>query len=158
MNYVEKIKNIDALTKIRKERTDEKWVMAHGVFDLVHPGHIRHLRFAKEKGDILVVSITSDQNVDKGEDRPYINQELRSENLAALEIVDYVIIDDHKTPISVLKKLKPDIFVKGAEYVGNRDDAHEKTLEELKDFDTWKMWKNDEISIKEMNKNNFDNT
>ena len=78
----------------------------------------------------MVVSITSDQNADKGEDRPYINQELRSENLAALEIVDYVVIDDNKTPLSLLKNLKPDIFVKGAEYVGNRDDAHEKTLEE----------------------------
>jgi len=137
MTYREKIKNRDDLIKIRRERADERWVMVHGVFDLVHPGHIRHLRFAKEKGDILVASITSDQNIEKGEDRPYINQELRAENLAALEIVDYVIIDDNRTPISIINDLKPDIFVKGAEYASNRSDASEKTLEEQVAVETY---------------------
>lgn len=130
MNYTSKIQNLKSLVDIRKKKCHDKWIMVHGVFDLVHPGHIRHLRFAKEKGDILIASITSDEHVAKGEDRPYINQELRAENLAALEIVDYVVINDFKTPISILKSLKPDIFVKGSEYAGNRLDAKERTLEE----------------------------
>lgn len=130
MSYRSKIKSRRELLQIRNELKDKVWVMVHGCFDLVHPGHIRHLRFAKEKGDILVVSITSDHNVDKGEDRPYITQELRAENLAALEIVDYVIIDDNKTPISLIKDLKPNIFVKGVEYEGKLLDSTSKTSEE----------------------------
>jgi len=130
MNYQNKIKNKEDLIKIREENKDKIWVMVHGTFDLVHPGHIRHIRFAKNKGNILVVSLTSDNNVQKGEDRPYINQELRADNLAALEFVDYVIIDNNETPISLLKSLKPDIFIKGAEYAEKRPEAKTKTKEE----------------------------
>src|SRR5438552_2704457 len=67
-------------------------VHCHGCFDIVHPGHIRYFQFAKEQGDILVVSLTGDPHVGKGEGRPYTPQELRAENLAALELIDYVYI------------------------------------------------------------------
>src|SRR5438309_10666543 len=73
--------------------------MCHGVFDIVHPGHLRHLMYAKEKADVLVASVTADAHITKADHRPYVPQELRAQNLAALEMVDYVIIDLNPTPI-----------------------------------------------------------
>ena len=69
----------------------EPVVMCHGTFDLVHPGHLRHLAYAKSKGSILVVSITTDEHVTKANMRPYVPEELRALNLAALELVDFEI-------------------------------------------------------------------
>ncbi len=120
---------VDQLGRVREGKTV---VLCHGTFDIVHPGHLRHLRFAKEKGNILVVSLTCDEQVQKGKDRPYITQDLRAENLAALELVDYVYIDKESTPIAALSALKPDIFIKGYEYDGQRPDAHPKTQEEMR--------------------------
>ena len=94
-NYLKKIISIEQLIKIIKKfprNKREKVAMCHGVFDLVHPGHIRHLVFAKQKVSKLIVSITSDIHVKKAELRPYVPQILRAENLAALEFVDFVII------------------------------------------------------------------
>ena len=73
--------------------------MCHGVFDVVHPGHLRHLLYAKSKADILVASLTADHHISKGRDRPHVPQDLRAINLAAFEIVDYVIIDPEPTPL-----------------------------------------------------------
>ena len=78
--------------------------MCHGTFDLVHPGHIRHLIYAKNEADVLIVSITSDKHVIKKKDGTYIPENLRAENLAALEFVDYVFIDYNHTPINSIKK------------------------------------------------------
>src|SRR5664279_517408 len=72
-------------------------IMCHGVFDVVHPGHVRHLLYAKSKADILVISITADMHIYKGQNRPHIPQDLRAINLAAFEVVDYVLIDKHPT-------------------------------------------------------------
>jgi rfaE bifunctional protein kinase chain/domain/rfaE bifunctional protein nucleotidyltransferase chain/domain len=94
-------------------------VMCHGTFDLVHPGHLRHLAYAKSKGALLAVSITSDEFVIKADMRPYVPEELRSLNLAALELVDFVVIDNNVDPISLINRLQPDIFVKGYEYGGD---------------------------------------
>ena len=94
-------------------------VMCHGTFDLVHPGHLRHLAYAKSKGALLAVSITSDEYVVKADMRPYVPEELRSLNLAALELVDFVVIDNNSDPISLINRLQPDIFVKGYEYGGD---------------------------------------
>jgi cytidyltransferase-like protein len=104
-------------------------IMCHGTFDLVHPGHIRHLVFAKSKADILVTSLTSDQHIAKANFRPFVPQALRAMNLAALEMVDYVIIDEHATPIENLRFLQPDYFAKGYEY--SKGGLHPKTREEL---------------------------
>ena len=106
-----------------------KVAMCHGVFDLVHPGHIRHLQFAKTKSDILVVSITADLHVHKAAMRPYVPQQLRAENLAALEFVDYVIIDKEPNPLQNLSYMKPDYFVKGREYIAGK--INPKTLDEI---------------------------
>jgi rfaE bifunctional protein nucleotidyltransferase chain/domain len=96
-------------------------VHCHGCFDIVHPGHIRHLRFAKSQGDILLVSITGDAEMRKGSGRPLIPQELRAENLAALDFVDWVHIDEHATALDLLSVVKPDVYIKGREYEFNED-------------------------------------
>lgn len=93
--------------------------MCHGMFDIVHPGHLRHLAYAKEKADILIASITTDKHNEKANYRPYVPEELRALNLAALEMVDFVIIDSNPTPIDNIKYLQPDYFAKGYEYFTN---------------------------------------
>ena len=94
----------------------KKVIMCHGVFDVVHPGHIRHFMYAKNKADVLLVSLTSDKHINKGNYRPHVPENLRAFNLAALDIVDFVIIDSENEPIKNIKKLKPDYFAKGFEY------------------------------------------
>lgn len=96
----------------RKKRV----VMCHGTFDIVHPGHIRHLLYAREKGDILVVSVTCDEHILKANYRPHVPETLRAMNLAALEMVDHVVVDRNATPIENIRLIKPDFFVKGYEY------------------------------------------
>jgi len=90
--------------------------MVAGVFDVVHPGHIRHLMYAKGKADILVASVTCDRHVNKGTYRPHVPQDLRALNLAALEMVDYVMIDPEPTPLASIAALQPDFFCKGSDY------------------------------------------
>ena len=138
-NYLNKILTTkEILQKIGKFPRAEKLKvsMCHGVFDLVHPGHIRHLTYTKSKSNILIVSITSDIHVKKADLRPYVPQRLRAENLAALEFVDYVIIDKNETPIENIKKLKPDFFVKGYEYITSRKD-NPNTNEEKKVLESY---------------------
>ncbi len=97
-------------------------VLCHGCFDLVHPGHVRHLQEARATGDRLVVSVSGDAVVGgKGTGRPLIPEELRAENLAALDCVDWVVISPEPTAAEVLERLRPDVYVKGREYAGNRD-------------------------------------
>ncbi len=115
--YKHKIKTADELLAIigpfpRAGKT----IMCHGVFDVVHPGHVRHLAYAKSKADILVASITADRHIDKGTYRPHVPERLRALNLAAFEMVDYVIIDEQDKPLRNLQKIQPDYFAKGFEY------------------------------------------
>src|ERR1035437_10154777 len=109
-----KIKTVEEIVSAvgRYPRT-RKVILCHGVFDVVHPGHLRHLLYAKSKADILVASLTADQHIAKGHYRHHVPQELRAINLAAFEIVDYVIIDADPTPLKNLLLIKPDIFAKG---------------------------------------------
>jgi rfaE bifunctional protein kinase chain/domain len=116
-HYKHKIKSADEVARLVGERPRQhKVIMCHGVFDVVHPGHLRHLLYAKSKADILVASLTADRHIAKGQYRPHVPQELRAINLAAFEIVDYVIIDPEPTPLKNLSLIKPDIFAKGYEY------------------------------------------
>lgn len=118
--YSHKIKTLDELKAIVGERPrQQKVIMCHGVFDVVHPGHIRHLLYAKSKADILIASLTADVHIKKGEYRPHIPQDLRAVNLAAFEVVDYVLIDENDTPLDNISLLEPDYFAKGYEYVVN---------------------------------------
>lgn len=125
-----KIKTVEELAAAIGRRPRARAViMCHGVFDIVHPGHLRHLMYAKEKADILVASLTADVHIGKAAHRPYVPQELRAQNLAALEMVDYVIIDPNPTPIEHIKSLQPDYFAKGYEYFA--EGIPPKTREEL---------------------------
>jgi rfaE bifunctional protein kinase chain/domain len=107
----------------------QKAIMCHGTFDVVHPGHIRHLLYAKTKAPILIASVTADEHIKKGNMRPYVPEELRAINLAALEMVDYVVIDRDATPLNNLACIKPDYFAKGYEYTAGS--VHPKTQEEM---------------------------
>jgi rfaE bifunctional protein kinase chain/domain len=115
--YRHKIKTAEELKRILGPYPRaKKVIMCHGVFDVVHPGHVRHLLYAKTKAEILVASITADIHISKGHHRPHVPQELRALNLAAFEVVDYVIVDTHATPLENLSLLQPDFFAKGYEY------------------------------------------
>jgi rfaE bifunctional protein kinase chain/domain len=115
--YSHKIKTVAELCRIIGPRPRKrKVIMCHGVFDVVHPGHLRHLIYAKSKADILIASLTADVHISKGHYRPHVPQDLRALNLAAYEIIDYVIIDSNATPIKNISKLQPDFFAKGYEY------------------------------------------
>jgi rfaE bifunctional protein kinase chain/domain len=134
--FERKIKTRDELRQAIGPRPRKKRViMCHGTFDLVHPGHIRHLLFAKSKADVLVTSLTADIHIKKANFRPFVPQALRAMNLAALEVVDYVIVDDNETPIENIKYLQPDYFAKGYEY--GREGLHPKTQEELQALETY---------------------
>lgn len=117
---LKKIKKINALKKIifSLKAKGKKIVFTNGCFDLLHYGHIKYLEDAKSKGDILVVAINSDASVRriKGEKRPIVNEKERLRLIAALESVDYVVIFKEDTPFKVIKLLKPDILVKGADW------------------------------------------
>lgn len=93
----------------------------HGCFDLVHPGHIRHLKQAAEAADILLVSVTPDESVNKGDGRPLFPAMLRAESLAAFEFVDMVCVNTEPTAESLLHLTKPSVYVKGKEYETNDD-------------------------------------
>ena len=118
--YKHKVKTKEELLKIVGDfPRKKKIIVCHGVFDVVHPGHVRHLAYAKTKAQKLIVSITADKHIKKAMYRPHIPEGLRALNLAAFEMVDYVVIDDEATPISLLKYIKPDYFAKGFEYTSS---------------------------------------
>ena len=107
-----------------------KVVLCHGVFDLLHIGHIRYLRRAKGYGDVLAVTLTPDRFVDKGPGRPVFNEHLRAESLASLGVVDYVAINEWPTAEDTLRVLKPDFYAKGAEFRNLSDDTTGKIARE----------------------------
>lgn len=106
----------DFLKFLKKQNKDI--ILAHGVFDLIHIGHIKHFNSIKKykKNSLFIVSITSDRHVNKGINRPYFNEEFRSELLSNIKIIDHVIINNEKTPLNLLSKIKPKIYLKGEEY------------------------------------------
>lgn len=113
----EKIKSIDFISTLNKE--GKKLGLCHGGFDLLHPGHIKHLESAKQLCDLLVVSITSDRfNLKrKGKGRPIYTENLRAYTAAALDFVDYVIITDYERAVEVIEKIKPDFYIKGPDFI-----------------------------------------
>lgn len=115
--YSKKIVSLEKLVKVLGKRPRKnKVILCHGNFDVVHPGHVRHLLYAKSKAEILVVSITADKFIKKGIYRPYVPESLRALNMAAFQMVDYVTIDNNEKANKILLKLKPDFFAKGFEY------------------------------------------
>ena len=101
--YSFKIKSIqEVVKKIKTFPGKKKTILCHGVFDVVHPGHVRHFTYAKSKADLLVVSLTTDKHIKKGIYRPHVPEKLRALNLAAFEMVDFVVIDNEATPLKNL--------------------------------------------------------
>lgn len=112
-----KIKTADEIIEILKFRND-KIVFTNGCFDILHVGHVKYLSKAKKLGKILILGLNSDKSIKriKGKERPINSQQNRAIVLSALESVDYVVIFDEDTPYELIKKIKPDILVKGGDY------------------------------------------
>lgn len=120
----DKIKSINELKRIlpRYRKLGKKIVFTNGCFDILHFGHAKYLEEAKRKADILVVGVNSNSSIRKikGEERPVINEKYRMGLVASLESVDYVVLFKEETPFKIIRALKPDILVKGADW--NKED------------------------------------
>lgn len=112
------------------KKENKRIALCHGVFDLVHPGHIIHLQQAKQMADVLVVSITAEQYVRKGPGRPYFNDETRMRFLEAIEYVDYVMLSEGYTVDDIVESVEPDLYIKGEEYARESEDITGKISEE----------------------------
>lgn len=99
-------------------RAGKRVVFTNGVFDLLHPGHLRYLTAARAEGDALIVGVNSDRSVraNKGPGRPVTREAERAEILAALDPVDAVVVFDEETPAEIVQALQPDVLVKGADW------------------------------------------
>lgn len=125
----------DLIKKVSQLKEAGKTVVqSHGVFDLVHPGIIKHLEEAKVRGDVLVVTVIRDQDVRRGPGRPIFPETMRAGNVASLQQVDYVSIVEESTPFECVKMIKPDIFAKGQAYKERDRKIHEKIYEAEKEF------------------------
>ena len=129
--YTNKLIDRAALPRLRASLRQQGLTLAHchGCFDIVHPGHIRHLREAATLADRLILTITPDRHVNKGPGRPVFDEGLRADNLAALSFVDWVLINDQPTATALLEEVAPDVYVKGAEYAHNNDPRFEQERE-----------------------------
>ena len=134
MQPIAKIKSLEDLAEelelLRSRGTGKTVVHCHGVFDLMHVGHIRHFEEAKGMGDILVVTLTPDRFVNKGPHRPAFAEDLRAETIAALDCVDYVAVNRWPAAVETVKLLKPDIYAKGPDYRDPDADITGKIAEE----------------------------
>jgi cytidyltransferase-like protein len=98
-------------------------VQCHGTFDLVHPGHIIHFEEARAHGDILVVTITASKHVNKGPGRPYFDDVLRVKALAALSIIDHVVVIPYQAAVEAIECIRPHVYCKGKEYEDQSNDV-----------------------------------
>jgi len=116
---------------VLRKKTKNKIILAHGTYDFFHYGHFRHLKKAKERADLLVVSLTADKYIKKGPGRPIYNQKKRAEIISSLDFVDHVVIVNSFSGVEVINLLKPDYYSKGADYIDKSKDFTSKiTMEE----------------------------
>ncbi|MGA8898292.1 PfkB family carbohydrate kinase [Bradyrhizobium sp.] len=128
----EKVRTLDEVGAIceQSRSAGRTVVQAHGTFDLLHLGHVRHLEAARKLGDVLIVTVTADRFVNKGPGRPVFNAELRAEMLATLEYVDWVAVNDAPDAVSAIERIRPSIYIKGQDYQNPEGDITGKiTLE-----------------------------
>src|ERR1700744_652494 len=120
-----KIRTIEQLGEIARaaQSNGQTVALCHGVFDLVHLGHVRHIQAARSEGDVVMVTITADRFVNKGPGRPIFPENMRAEMLAALANVDWVGINHTSSAEPVLDTIRPDIYVKGSDYENPEDDV-----------------------------------
>ncbi len=130
MGKIVKLENLKSLSKKEKNK-NKKVVLCHGVFDLIHIGHIKHFKEAKKNGDFLIVSLTSDKYVNKGSGRPIFNQNFRAEFLSSLSFVDVVFINDYPTSEKIISTIKPNVYFKGPDYKDNQKDNTKNIYKEI---------------------------
>ncbi len=130
----DKIKNLSELAEVCEQlRSEGKTIVhAHGAFDLLHVGHVRHLEAAAKLGDVLIVTITADRFVNKGPGRPVFTEMLRAEMLATLHYVDWVGVNEAPDAVNAIKAIRPNIYVKGQDYQNPEGDVTGKILYERK--------------------------
>jgi rfaE bifunctional protein nucleotidyltransferase chain/domain len=120
----DKVKTLAEIASASEQakRTGQIVVHAHGTFDLLHLGHVRHLEAARKLGDVLLVTVTADRFVNKGPGRPVFSAELRAEMLATLEYVDWVAINDAADAVGAIETIRPSIYIKGQDYQNPQGD------------------------------------
>ena len=119
------LKDLSAIIS-EKKKEKKKIILCHGVFDLLHIGHIKHFQKAKKFGDFLVVSITVDRYVNKGNNRPLFNEDLRAEAIAALNVVDAVCLSHFPSAVNIINIVKPNFYFKGSDYKDHKKDVTRK--------------------------------
>lgn len=130
---MKKIYSILNLKKfLKNKKKNKKIVLCHGVFDLLHIGHIEHFNEAKSYADILIVSVTSDRFVGKGPGRPSFKLQERMKSISSLNIVDYVVESDSASAENIIKNIKPNFYIKGSDYKNLSDDISKKIINEKK--------------------------
>src|SRR5215471_2477740 len=122
---LDKIKTLSQLGEIASAARSrgKRVVLAHGVFDILHVGHKRHLDIGKQHGDLLIVTLTTDHHVNKGPDRPVFGEKLRAEMVAGLDNVDYVGISPNPGAEHVIEIVRPHVYLKGSEYSDEEADV-----------------------------------
>ena len=133
MSKIFEIKDLKKIIKNNKKKT----VLCHGVFDVLHHGHIKYFEEAKKKGEILIVSITDDKFVNKGFGRPYFKFKIRAETIAALSVVDYVCKSPKESSVEVIQFLKPHIYCKGQDYKDKKKDLTKNIYLEKKEVEKY---------------------
>ncbi|MFN0051119.1 MAG: PfkB family carbohydrate kinase [Planctomycetales bacterium] len=131
MGKEHKVRPLDDLaSELDQKRAENRRIVhCHGVFDLLHIGHIRHFEQAKKLGDLLVVTVTPDRFVNKGAGRPAFTHDLRAEVIAALDCVDYVAVNRWRTAVETIRLLRPHVFAKGSEFRTGKDTTGQVLLE-----------------------------
>ena len=130
MNLKEKIKIL--------KKQNKKIGLIHGVFDIIHYGHIKYFEEAKRKVDYLIVSVTENKYVNKGPGKPIFNTVKRCEVLKSIKDIDEVIISNYPTAIQNIKLIKPDYYIKGKDYKNLSDDLSKNILLEKKEVEKYK--------------------
>jgi rfaE bifunctional protein nucleotidyltransferase chain/domain len=130
----DKIMSVQEVAAIvqRMRQAGKTVVQAHGTFDLLHIGHVRHIEAARDLGDVLVITVTADRFVNKGPGRPVFNEGLRAEMLATLQYVDFVAINPEPDAVNAITTIGPDIYVKGQDYENAEGDVTGKIVAERK--------------------------
>ncbi len=134
-----KVLSLEELTNVcSKSRSQNKTVvLCHGVFDLLHLGHVRHFKEARELGDILVVTLTADAFVNKGPGRPVFNEAQRAEMLASIQYVDYVAINYAPDAECVIRAVQPSLYIKGTDYANAEEDITGKIIDERRAVESY---------------------
>lgn len=125
----------DLIKKVAALKKEGKTVVqSHGIFDLIHPGVIKHLNSAKEQGNVLLITVIKDKDVRMGPGKPIFSEDLRAENVASLSQVDYVCLVEDETPFECVKRIKPDVFARGQFYKDRDNQVMERIFEKQREL------------------------